>query len=217
MGASRFLFGCCAFVISIFMLTFARPLLPKGDPWFIDPAGKVGGITAQSNYSDLVRIFGADNLGNGEVEVGEGQTLAATVVFPKDPSKRIGIAWKDSTSKRNPDRVQIIGEKSRWRTSCGLTLGMTLRELERINGRPLVLTNYETDYEGAVRSWKGGSFDSEMENQGHVAVRLLRPAKLFVTVEEFEKMTKDGLEIPSSNPILRKMNPRVSEITWSFK
>jgi hypothetical protein len=193
------------------------PSLPRGDPWFIDPAGKTGRITAHSNYSDLVRNFGANNIGDGEVEVGEGQTLPATVVFPKDPLKRIGITWKDSTNRRIPDRVQVIGEKSRWRTSYGLTLGMTLKELERINGRPLVLTNYETDYEGSVRSWEGGVFGSEMENQGRVAVRLLRPAKLFVTVEEFDKMTDGGLEISSSNPILRKMNPRVSEITWSFK
>jgi hypothetical protein len=216
-GASRFLFGCAAFVSSILMLTLAVPSLSKRDPWFIDPAGKTGRITAQSNYSDLVRIFGARNIEDGEVELGEGQTLPATVVFPKDSSRRIAIAWKDSTNKRNPDRVQIVGEKSRWRTSFGLTLGMTLRDLERINGRPLVLTNYETDYEGTVRSWKGGFFDSEMENQGHVAVRLLRPAKLIVTVEEFEKMTEEELEIPSSNPILRKMNPSVSEITWSYK
>jgi len=55
-----------------------------------------------------------------------------------------------------------------------------------------------------------------MEN-GHFAVRLRRPAKLRVTALEFEKMTDGGLEISSSNPILRKMNPRVSEITWSFK
>jgi hypothetical protein len=94
---------------------------------------------------------------------------------------------------------------------------MTLKELERINGRPLVLTNYETDYEGNVRSWEGGVFDSGMESQGLVAVRLRRPAKLSVTAEEFEKMTDGGLEISSSNPILRKMNPRVSEITWSFE
>jgi len=217
MGASRLFFGCAAFVFSILMLTLAASSLPKRDPWFIDPAGKTGRITAQSNYSDLVRTFGVGNVGDGEVELGEGQTLPATVVFPKDPSKRIGIAWKDSTNKRNPDRVQAIGEKSRWRTSYGLTLGMTLKELERINERPLVLTNYETDYEGNVRSWEGGIFDSEMESRGLVAVRLRRPAKLSVTVEEFEKMTDGGLEISSSNPVLRKMNPRVSEITWSFK
>ena len=216
-GASRFLFGCATFVFSMLMLNLAAPSLPKRDPWFIDPAGKTGRITAQSNYSDLVRIFGAGNVGNGEVELGEGQTLQATIVFPKDPSKRIAIAWKDSMSKRSPDRVQIVGEKSRWRTSYGLTLGMTLGELERINGRPLVLTNYETDYEGNVRSWQGGAFDSQMESQGFVAVRLIRPAKLFVTVQEFEKMTDGGLEISSSNPILRKMNPSVSQITWSFK
>jgi hypothetical protein len=47
--------------------------------------------------------------------------------------------------------------------------------------------------------------------------RIAAQSKLSVTAEEFEKMTDGGLEISSSNPILRKMNPRVSEITWSFK
>jgi hypothetical protein len=53
MGASRFLFGCAAFVFSILTLTLAASSLPNRDPWFIDPAGKTGRIAAQSNYSDL--------------------------------------------------------------------------------------------------------------------------------------------------------------------
>jgi hypothetical protein len=198
-------------------VTIAAPPLPKDDPWFIDPSGKTGRITAQTTISDLMRMFGSQNVGDGEVEVGEGQTDPATVVFPNDPLKRIAIAWKDSKNKRNPDRVQVIGGKSRWETSLGLTLGVTLKELERINGKPFLLTNYETDYEGVVRSWNGGAFDKEMESHGRVAVRLLRPDKLSLTDAEFDKMTDDGFEISSSNPTLQKMNPRVGRVTWSFE
>jgi hypothetical protein len=216
-GALRLLFGCAAFAISILILALALPSLSKDDPWFIDPSGKTGKITSTTSNLDLLNVYGKKNVVDGEMNFAEGEVIPSTILFPRSSLRRITISWKDPDQKRNPDRVQIHGDKSLWKTSLGLTLGLTLEEVERINGRPLILTNYETDYDGTVRSWEGGVFDSAMESQGHVAVRLLRPAKLFVTVEELDKMTDEGLEISSSNPILRKMNPRVSEITWYFK
>jgi hypothetical protein len=109
-GASRFLFGCAAFVFSILTLTLAASSLPTEIPGLSIRQERLAG--SQPNPTiPTCRIFGDSDIEDGEVEVGEGQTLPATVVFPNDPSKQIGIAWKDSTNKRNPDRVQLSERK----------------------------------------------------------------------------------------------------------
>jgi hypothetical protein len=84
-------------------------------------------------------VFGAANVERADVPVGEGNTEPGTVIFAKDPARRIDILWHDAYARPN---VVIIRNGSSWPVSVtGLDKpvanGATLVEIEAMNGRPL--------------------------------------------------------------------------------
>ncbi len=139
----------------------------------IVPRIRVGAITPQMSEAALKRIYGRTNVRSTKVSLGEGEYETGTVIFPNDPRKTIEILWKDVRRKRFPKLIQLTGERSIWRTQDGISLGTRLKELERINGKPFVLTGFSWDYEGTVISWEGGKLAQEFERDGRgVLLRL---------------------------------------------
>src|SRR6266550_1204397 len=113
------------------------------DPWIIPPRGEGGDIGKSTTREDLVRLFGTSNVIDRDVDLGEGETEPGTVVFSRDPKRSIEILWKDPATKRTPKQFQIQGQESLWKTAHGISLGTSLKELERLNGRPFLLTGFE--------------------------------------------------------------------------
>jgi len=127
------------------------------ESWLIVPGAKVGPITAKTSEADLIQVYGKANVQSKDIEVGEGFTEPGTVINPDDPSKTIQIIWKDQNRRQFPDSIRISSEKkSLWRTTQGISIGTTLKELEMINGKPFSLAGYGWDYGGTVLSWEKG-------------------------------------------------------------
>lgn len=106
---------------------------------------------------DLASRFGASNVSNGQVYVGEGFYEPGTVLFPEIPDQRAEFTWKDVESKRGPKVLRIRGYKSQWRSPQGLTLGLSLSSVERLNRGPFRLRGFGWDYGGTTTSWAGGA------------------------------------------------------------
>lgn len=110
--------------------------------------------------ADLIQRYGADNVRRETVALGEGESEPGTTL--SDPTRF--AAWRycggDTIECRRPDRVEIRGRASRWVVAPGVSLGTTLAELERMNGRPFLLCGFGWDYSGTVNSWDGGRLDS---------------------------------------------------------
>ena len=113
----------------------------------------------EASAESLAKRFGAANVRSGEVYVGEGSYESGTVVFADSVEDRVEILWNDSQAQRLPRIVQIRGNKSHWRTASGLTLGIDLLTVERLNRRPFRLLGFEWDYQGTVTSWAGGTIE----------------------------------------------------------
>ena len=63
-------------------------------PWTILANGtRVIGV--HTTRKDLVQAYGAANVADHDVDVGEGEMESGTVVFPKDPERIVEILWKD--------------------------------------------------------------------------------------------------------------------------
>ncbi|HET7105769.1 MAG TPA: hypothetical protein VFI38_03100 [Candidatus Acidoferrum sp.] len=195
------------------------PTPPQDDArnnWFIDPAGKTGAISRFTTEADLVKLYGAKNVKQGDMDLGEGFTEPATFLFQDDPLSKIAISWKDKEKKAYPARVQIDGQRSGWNTYGRVTLGTSLKELEKLNGGAFELFGFEWDYSGTVASWEKGKLEEFFHQKGNVVLRLSPSENTAVQAPEYESVLGDGT-FPSTNPAMQKLNPRVYQIIWIFE
>lgn len=126
-----------------------------------DPVIACTGIFAKGvTHSRLVKAFGAKNVAVQRVGIGEGETVTASVIFPRDKARRIEVLWIDEKRRRNPSEIRT-GIDAAWRTEHGIRRGMSLHEVEALNGRPFELWGFGFDYGGTTLDWKGGALEKQ--------------------------------------------------------
>jgi hypothetical protein len=138
------------------------------------------------------------------------------VLFPKDSARRIEILWKDPEKKNSPASLAIRGERSLWKAIHDISLGTSLKDLERLNGRPFHLSGFGWDYSGSVTSWDKGTLATELDS-GHG--RLISRLDHFNGRGLTEKEQSDvagNRDFSSGHPVMQKLNPSASEVIWVF-
>ena len=170
-----------------------------------------GPITQQSDESVLRRIFGDANVKQGRIQIGEGETLPGTVLFPDDSSRQLMILWSDTVGRRLPSRLILRGDSSRWSLRPGITLGTTLERLEQLNGRPFTLAGFGWDYSGVVTDWRGGSVAAPSRN---AKVYLLPPPSKAST-PSYSRVLGDK-DYASDLPAMKELQPVVYQIFYDF-
>jgi len=190
--------GLAAFVLLAAMAAFGQA---QADPWLVVPNGDGGPISARVNRAELVRRYGAANVVDQEVGLGEGDTDTATVLFPKDPERRIEILWQDREKEAYPSSVTISGKASRWHAVHGISLGMLYSELARINGKSFPIS-WGTDQGNVVLSWNGGLLDKDLKD---VSV-------WFDDLPSSHATKKEASSVGGS----ANQKRRVNQITWGF-
>lgn len=183
-------------------------------------------VRADTTREDLVRRFGAGNVHDEPVYVGEGMSEPGTVLFGEDEEKRIGIIWKNDARKDAPKSVrtsvilkqhsekhseEVTPDRSQWRGPAGIKLGTTLKELERINRRPFRLAGFGWDGSGTVVSWQKGRLESAPGC--YLMLRLTPPEN---KMAETASVTGDRI-FSSSHPAMQATNPRVYQLLLSFE
>jgi hypothetical protein len=203
-------------VLLALQLLIASVQIPNANPWTISVDGGSGAITATTTETDLKRMYGPENVKNGEIQIGEGEVESGTVVFPDDPLKRIEVLWADP-EKRVPKSVylgNIHGDKTLWRTTYGITLGTTLLELERINRKPFELAGFDWDYSGTVLSWNNGILEDVFGSGGSNKV-FVRLSYSYPAPPEHRAVQGDR-NFSSGHPAMQKINPHVYQMIFIF-
>jgi len=201
--------------VSILALLLASPAAWAADvDWLIVPGERIGAITPASSEAELRQIYGDENVGEAEVNIGEGETETGTVLFDKDPERRIQILWSDPHSKSKPARIQIDEPRNRWKTREGIAIGTSLHELERMNGRPFTLTGFGWDYSGTVVDWDNGALEKFGGSWGRIILRLYPEAGLPPDAPDDLSGDRD---IPSDQPSMQKLDPKVYQIIMQFE
>jgi hypothetical protein len=214
------------FVAAAFILLLASSLSAQvtSDPWLILARGEKGSINVHTTRQDLVRMYGKSNVVDQDVNLGEGETETGTALFPNDPERSIEILWRDWPRMTEPKSLTIRGNNSRWRAVHDISLGTSLKELERFNGKPFHMSGYGWDYSGTVASWDQGmlaqdlgEFDPKGNEHGRIILRLTCGKAGTKPVSDEEGMQVEGdRDLASSHPVLQKMNPCVGEMVWLF-
>lgn len=140
-------------------------------------------------------------------ETVQGTQVGATVLFPKDPRRRLEVWWQ------NPNRtgtylIDIAG-KSIWTAPKDLRLGLTLEQVEKINHKPFKLKGFDEAGVASVADWDGGELAS-----------LPGGCKAGVSMQARGKSTAADLpakdQYSSDDPAMRALKPTVSEILIGY-
>jgi hypothetical protein len=101
-------------------------------------------------------------------------------------------------------------ERVVWHLGNGLSLGSSLDQLERWNGRPFTFSGFDWDYGGNC-SFEGG----RLANLEGVIVTLEHTQQQSMSQKELEAIGGEQT-LSSRNLTVRKSRPRVCEITVSL-
>lgn len=181
--------------------------------WLIarDPANDA--IHASDSEASLRLRYGDSNVVAGEVGLGEMETAAGTILFPHDSTRRLTILWADSSRRTHPTRVEVNESPTRWMVFPGVSLGTSLAELERLNGRPFRLFGMDFDYSGTVESWQGGRLDSlwQLPDGSPRLVGLRLQPNTSVDSAVSAQVAGERL-FSSSDAAMRLLNPKVYDL-----
>ena len=212
--------GLVAVIVTTAIVVWAAANPVKAQSWQIVPGRSVGAIQKNTSEKELIEIFGRQNVKQDEIDVGEGETRPGTILFPDNPQKKIFILWRDSTARQRPERISIRGKKTLWKTDRGITIGTSLKTIEKLNGRAFVLTGFGWDYSGTVLHSNGGQLgelgiESGDDIKDRTLLLRLAPASALAGTPDYKAVLGDG-KFFSDNPSMRKLNPRVYEMIVEF-
>lgn len=171
---------------------------------------------ADLTEADLVRRFGAANVVRDSVFGYDDGPQDATVVFPDDSARRLEIFWQDNATRSRPRWISAQAEEGRWRSRQGITLGMSVRTLERMNGRPFALNGFHQELSGLVRSWGGGRLELPATDGCELRIRL-RPPKNPPPPRAHFRQLLGRIEYSSAHSAMQAVNPAVISIDLRYE
>jgi len=124
-----------------------------------------------NSHENLVAVFGAHNVKRDVFYFSEKELNKCTILFP-NTSVQVIFIWEDEINNRNisflvlggqtrnsPTVIYNGNEFHKWRSVQGVYLGMTLKELQELNGKDLDFYGWETDQPGHVKSANAGNLN----------------------------------------------------------
>lgn len=168
-----------------------------------------GPFAKDTTHSRLVAEFGLSNVTFKDVDVTSNVLTKATVLFDSDPTRRVVVFWKDEKTRTRPLAISIEAP-STWTGPGEVRNGLTLRELEKLNGGNFSITGFG-GIGGGEASKLGGPFVN-LPGDCTLTIRF-EPGIVSPLPPRFASVTGDVL-IASTNLILRRVRPQV--VQWSI-
>lgn len=181
-----------------------------------------GPFRPDASAAGLAEHFGARNVVNADIDIGEGFTEAGTIIFGASSTDRVEVLWLDPKAGRRPRRVTVRQPSSsrpasRWRTPGGLTLGAHLREVERQNRRQFRLAGFGWDYGGTELSWAKGTFDTDQPSACRTRARFTTGELRTEPLQRWERQVLGDRDFSSGHPAMQALDPYVYEIWLDYQ
>ena len=149
-------------------------------------------------------MFAVQNVTFTDVEAPDAAKVMATVLFPKDPKRRLEVWWQNEAARSGIYLIVINGQ-SAWSTPKGLRLGLGLAAIEKLNGKPFKLKGFDKDG-GSVTDWQEGALAS-LPGGCKVGARLAPSPKAPPAARDEVTSTKEFLSTDAS---MRAVQPDMS-------
>jgi hypothetical protein len=201
----------------------ARAATPSANAAAIDPAANparaakpnivaCSGVFAKdSSHAKLASAFRSPNVSYAQVETNAGGKAMASVLYPKDPKRRLEVWWSQPATKSDTHLIVINGQ-SDWIAPGEIHLGLTLPELEKLNGKPFKLSGFDKDRMATLIDWDGGTL-SALAGGCKVGISLRADPK--TPAATVTALAADRA-YASSDASLRATNPTISEILVAY-
>ncbi|MBS4083308.1 MAG: hypothetical protein KGZ73_07135 [Rhizobiales bacterium] len=170
-----------------------------------------GQFGPNATHADLVKIYSAKNVTFEEVGRAEGEKAKATVIFAKDPARRLEIEWFDGKKRARPSVITVFGENNRWTGPLGIKNGLTIQEIEKIAGKPFRINGFAFDVAGYahVEGTRLEKLPGGCAFGGHFEIEGGQPP-------EHLKRFIGEVEIPSDDKDLLTLKPKLWLWTLSY-
>jgi len=182
---------------------------PSHGPTFQVSCG--GPFGKDSSHVKLAMAFEKRNVAYTQVDAVAGGKVMASVLFGKDPKRRLEVWWSNAAS-RSDIHLIVINGLSTWTAPGGLHLGLTLAEVERLNGKVFKLLGFNKDGIASLSNWNGGTL-AATPGGCRIGVSMRPDAK--TSPSALNAFTSDR-EYSSDDSALRTVNPTVSEILVAY-
>jgi len=169
-----------------------------------------GAFARDSSHIRLAQIFGQDNVVYAEVEGPDNSKIMASVLFPKDPQRRLEMLWNNDSS-RSGTQVIVITGKSNWTAPRGVKLGTQIAAVEKLNGKPFTLGAFGADGSTAA-DWQGGALLS-LQGGCKIGMRFVADPK---APQDARSQLASAKELQSSDASVRAVRPTVAEILIGY-
>jgi len=170
-----------------------------------------GVFAKDSSHTKLASAFQSRNVSSTQIDTNVGGKATASVIYARDPKRRLEVWWSKSASKSDTHLIVINGQ-SDWIAPGELHLGLTLAELEKLNGKPFKLSGFDRDHVATLSDWDGGTL-SALAGGCKVGISLRADPK--TPAATLSALPADRA-FGSSDASLRAANPTVSEILVAY-
>jgi hypothetical protein len=164
-----------------------------------------------SSHLKLAMTFESKNITFTDVDADGGAKIQATVLFPKDPKRRLEVWWSNPAA-RSDTHLIVIGGQSTWVAPGGMHLGLTLVQMEKLNQKPFNLKGFNKDGIATVSGWGGGALTNL---PGGCISGVSFHADPKASADAVGAFAADK-EYSSSDPAIRAVKPTVSEILIGY-
>ena len=155
---------------------------------------RVGLIKPGMTAAELEQAYGKANVKHEDIPGAEGETIPGARLFA-DTDQELEVIWDPENEKKKVVfDVHVIG--TAWKFENGLKTGMTLEEVEKINGKPFKISGFAWDY-GGYANFEGGKL------AGKVSLRF-NPS-----TEDIPEYLQGDKELSSTDKKLRAVKPVV--------
>jgi hypothetical protein len=156
---------------------------------------------------ELIAAFG-DQVKHSMGNYPEGMgTYPNTLLYPDTPDE-VEFVWDDTVAFKTLSTINISGEKrTRWKTAEGVTLGTTMKELEKLNGKSFSFSGFGWDYGGSV-SWD----DGELSKRNIYVTLNLPPVEPMPA--EYDNLMGDT-NFETKSPLAQRANPIVYSLSMN--
>jgi hypothetical protein len=168
-----------------------------------------GPFSKDSSSLRLALTFDSRNLTFTDEDI-DGSKVGATIIFAKDPKRRLEVWWQNPANRSGTYLILING-RSTWSAPGGMRLGLTLAQLEKLNHKPFNVKGFK-DRIASVSDWDGGALAS-----------LPGGCKSGVSLQADQKASADAIsalpadkDYSSDDASLRELKPTVSEVLIGY-